>query len=206
MFKPLLRTTSNAVLLDIALGFVPKLNVNRGAGCVKRTRPVLTGAQAGHSPRLFNEEFSLLRFSGVELCERLAALVPHPRLNLIRFGGVFAPRHRLRPLVVAMAPKGAIPDSGIRSTDPAVASEEGKLQPKKYSLSWNELRARVFKEDLSHCRKCGGDVKITDAILDRDAIKRILTALGLPTVLPKFAPPSRAPPGGDFDQDEFSWA
>ncbi len=39
-----------------------------------------------------------------ELLQRLAALVPRPRLHLIRFHGVLAPNAELRPLVVPQGP------------------------------------------------------------------------------------------------------
>jgi hypothetical protein len=41
--------------------------------------------------------------SGVELVARLAALVPPPRMHLVRYFGVFAPRARLRNAVVPAA-------------------------------------------------------------------------------------------------------
>ncbi len=36
----------------------------------------------------------------LELIQRLAALVPRPRLHLIRFHGVLAPEARLRPNII----------------------------------------------------------------------------------------------------------
>jgi hypothetical protein len=41
-----------------------------------------------------------LVMSPLEFMQRLAALVPRPRLHLIRFHGVLAPNAKLRPLVV----------------------------------------------------------------------------------------------------------
>jgi hypothetical protein len=41
-----------------------------------------------------------LVISPLEFMQRLAALVPRPRLHLIRFHGVLAPNAKLRPLVV----------------------------------------------------------------------------------------------------------
>ena len=38
--------------------------------------------------------------SPLELMQRLAALVPHPRLHLIRFHGVLAPHAKLRPEII----------------------------------------------------------------------------------------------------------
>jgi hypothetical protein len=40
--------------------------------------------------------------------QRLAALVPRPRLHLIRFHGVLAPNAKLRPMVVPKAPEVAL--------------------------------------------------------------------------------------------------
>ncbi len=42
--------------------------------------------------------------SPLEFMQRLAALVPHPRLHLIRFHGVLAPHAKLRPQIVPSAP------------------------------------------------------------------------------------------------------
>ena len=40
----------------------------------------------------------------VDFKERLAALVPRPRLHLVRFHGVLAPNAKLRALIVPRAP------------------------------------------------------------------------------------------------------
>ena len=45
--------------------------------------------------------------SPLEFMQRLAALVPRPRLHLIRFHGVLAPNAKLRALVVPQAPEEA---------------------------------------------------------------------------------------------------
>jgi hypothetical protein len=46
-----------------------------------------------------------LVMSPLEFMQRLAALVPRPRLHLIRFHGVLAPNAKLRPLVVPQGPE-----------------------------------------------------------------------------------------------------
>ena len=45
--------------------------------------------------------------SPLEFMQRLAALVPQPRLHLIRFHGVLAPNAKLRSLVVLQEPAEA---------------------------------------------------------------------------------------------------
>ena len=44
-----------------------------------------------------------LRTEPLEFMQRLAALVPRPRLHLIRFHGVLAPNAKLRPAIVPSA-------------------------------------------------------------------------------------------------------
>ena len=61
---------------------------------------------------------TLLVMSPLEFMQRLAALVPRPRLHLIRYHGVLAPNARLRPLVVPQEP-----EVQERAAEVAVASE-----------------------------------------------------------------------------------
>ena len=69
--------------------------------------------------------------------ERLATLVPRPRLHLIRFHGVLAPNAKLRSKSV-----------------PAPAP------PAPARISWARLLKRVFDVDVEHCPNCGGALKI----------------------------------------------
>jgi hypothetical protein len=46
-------------------------------------------------------------------------------------------------------------------------------------LGWAKLLKRVFNLDLEHCPNCGGELKGIAAILERRAIEKILTHLGL---------------------------
>ena len=55
--------------------------------------------------------------SPLEFRQRLAALVPRPRLHLIRFHGVLAPNARLRALVVPRATEDATGESEVPATE-----------------------------------------------------------------------------------------
>ena len=46
-----------------------------------------------------------IKMSALEFMQRLAALVPRPRLHLTRFHGVLAPNARLRAAIVPGAPQ-----------------------------------------------------------------------------------------------------
>ena len=85
-----------------------------------------------------------------EFLQRLAALVPRPRLHLTRFHGVLAPHAKLRAAIVPAPAENA---SG-QSADHAHA------QPSPTRLSWARLLKRVFDIDLEHCPACGGALKI----------------------------------------------
>jgi len=109
--------------------------------------------------------------SPLEFLQRLAALVPRPRLHLIRFHGVLAPHAKLRAAIVPAPAENA---SG-QPADPAHA------QPSPARMSWARLLKRVFDIDLEHCPQCGGTWKIIAAIVEPPVIARILAHLGLPT-------------------------
>jgi hypothetical protein len=117
-----------------------------------------------------------LLMSPLEFMQRLAALVPRPRLHLIRYHGVLAPNAKLRAHVVPQGPEAAGP-----ATEAAVAANEAEpVRARSQRMGWARLLKRVFDIDLQHCPRCGGvQVKIVAAILERAAIEKILTHLGL---------------------------
>jgi hypothetical protein len=118
-----------------------------------------------------------LVMSPLEFMQRLAALVPRPRLHLIRFHGVLAPSAKLRPLVVPQGPEGQ-----EQATDAAVAAEceVETVQAGPHRMGWARLLKRVFDIDMQHCPNCGGgELKIIAAILERPVIEKILAHLGL---------------------------
>ena len=82
----------------------------------------------------------------LEFMQRLAALVPRPRLHLIRFHGVLAPNAKLRPLVV---PQG--PEVQEQTTEVAAVSEceTQTVQARPHRISWARLLKRF---STSTCR------------------------------------------------------
>jgi hypothetical protein len=129
-----------------------------------------------------------LVMSPLEFMQRLAALVPRPRLHLIRFHGVLAPNAKLRALVVPQRP----PDQEKPATEAAAAAgcEAETVQARPHRISWARLLKRVFDIDMQHCPNCGGgELKIIAAILARPVIEKILGHLG---VEPQPPPKGRA--------------
>lgn len=123
--------------------------------------------------------------SPLEFMQRLAALVPRPRLHLIRFHGVLAPNARLRAQVVAQAVPPA--DQAVPPTEC-----EGSGTPHRPTRpGWARLLKRVFDLDLEHCPNCGGTLSIIAAILEPAPIEKILTHLGLQARAPPRSPARR---------------
>jgi hypothetical protein len=58
---------------------------------------------------------------------------------------------------------------------------------------WAELMRRAFGHDLLACPRCGGKMTLIACILERKAIRQILTHLGLPTDPPAAARASPDP-------------
>jgi hypothetical protein len=114
-----------------------------------------------------------LVMSPLEFMQRLAALVPRPRLHLIRFHGVLAPNAKLRAQVVPQEPEAPAQKAKPAECDASCAHH------RPVRLSWAKLLKRVFEIDLEHCPNCGGELKIIAAILEQPVIEKILTHLGL---------------------------
>ena len=97
----------------------------------------------------------------LEFMQRLAALVPRPRLHLIpfdrlragRFHGVLAPNAKLRSEIIPSPPEQA--------TAPACDHTQAQGAPAR--MSWARLLKRVFDIDIDHCPNCGGSLKIVAA-------------------------------------------
>ena len=140
----------------------------------------------------FKDGTTHIVMSPLEFMQRLAALVPRPRLHLIpfdrlragRFHGVLAPNAKLRREIVPSPPEQA--------TAPACDHAPARL-------SWARLLKRVFDIDIEHCPNCGGSLKSIAcpeprrraAIEDPPVIVKILTHLGLPTRAPPRSPAQR---------------
>jgi hypothetical protein len=133
--------------------------------------------------RDYSDGTSALIFSPLEFMEKAAALVPQPRIHLTRFHGVLAPHAKIRSLIV---PTALLKEEAAQPTAEATARPVDKPGSRRYG--WTELLSRVFAIDMKTCPSCGGEFKIVSAILETQAIVRILNHLGLPSKPPEVAP------------------
>ena len=110
----------------------------------------------------------------MEFTEKLAALVPPPRMNTVLYAGVFAANHRLRKEVV---PKR-------KPEKPAVIA---RRRARKLTLrpeaggdgkdSWAELLRRVFAKDGFQCPECGKPMRLRAIIKGAPASVAIVESL-----------------------------
>jgi len=129
-------------------------------------------------------------------------LVPPPRKHRHRYHGVFAPNHKLRPAVTALAignvgKRGEAATRGhAGSTHTAEGCCDTQAKPRSHDTSriaWAKLLARVGEEFPLECPACGGDIRLIAFITDPGPIRKILTHLGEPLEPPPVSP-ARGPP------------
>ena len=130
----------------------------------------------------YRDGTSHIVMSPLEFMQRLAALVPRPRLHLIRFHGALAPNAKLRAAIVPIPPA---------HTTTEHASDCAHAHGARVRMTWARLLKRVFDLDLERCEQCGGKLKIIAAIEEPAVIARILTHLVLAAQPPPHAPARR---------------
>lgn len=130
-----------------------------------------------------------LIFDPLELLERLAALTPRPRINLLLYYGVLGARAAWRGRLV---PSGVA--SSTSPADTAAPGASGPVSPNpRRNYLWAELMQRTVGVDVLACPHCGDRLVLTALIEDPRVIRRILAHLGVPTEVPA-ARPARSPP------------
>jgi hypothetical protein len=146
----------------------------------KRLRRTRAGEVVLQLKTPYRDGTTHLVMTPLEFLQRLAALVPRPRLHLIRFHGVLAPNAALRAQIVPSAPD--------QLSAPTEADSETPSSSTRARLSWAQLLKRVFQIDMTTCSSCGGPLTLLAAIEDPAVIVKILAHLGLPTRAPPRAP------------------
>jgi hypothetical protein len=121
-----------------------------------------------------------------QLLEKLAALVPLPRMHLVRYGGCLAPHSSLRGAIIPTPRQQGVDEEQTETTSPR--------------WSWARLLKRVFALDMVRCPFCQqGTLRIIAAITHGEVIRKILQHLQLAVDPPPIAP-------ARVRQDAFAWA
>ena len=123
-----------------------------------------------------------LRFTPEPFVARLAALIPRPGKNLIRYHGVLAPGARGQSEIVPR-PRD-VADYAGGSTAHVSRPRSGRY------LVWTELLRRVFEIDVLKCPTCGARLRLVSGILDGPSARRYLQGASR-TPEPAARPPPR---------------
>ena len=162
-------------------------------------------------------------FEPGDFLRRLAAPVPAPYTNLVRYHGVFAGRSRWRRRLPApprktpsdLAEPPAKSDNNLSRFDdsrpeapsaPAavVASHtpppESPTRNRRRSIPWAQLLMRVFHLDALACPRCATPVVVLAFLSEPDVVRKILLHLGLHADVPPTSP-ARLHDETLFDED-----
>ncbi len=127
-----------------------------------------------------------IRLSPMELIEKLAALVPLPRMHLVRYGGCLAPHSHLRGAIIPTPRQQGMADAALDTGSP--------------SWGWARLLKWVFALDMARYPFCQrGTLRIIAAMTHGEVIRKILQHLKLAVDPPPIAP-------ARVRQDAFAWS
>ena len=161
-----------------------------------------------------------LRLTPLELLERLARLVPPPRIHRHRYHGILAPNARLRSTVVTIGrpvpddvPVGVEPPPSPDHASHPVALPGRSHEPgpsgtmpatprsRPSRMLWAQLLTRIYEVLPLLCTACGGEMRIISFITLPSTVERILLHLDLPHRPPRVSP-ARGPLQAELDLDQ----
>jgi len=149
--------------------------VARGAVSLERLEQDANGDLVYTFTHPWSDGTTGIRLAPLELLEKLAALVPLPRVHLVRYGGCLAPHSALR--------------EAIRPTPRQQGMDAEEAHPGTPYWPWARLLGRVFGLDMTTCPFCRrGSLRIIAVITQESVITRILRHLQLASVPPPIAP------------------
>lgn len=118
----------------------------------------------------WNDGTTHLRFGPVELLERLAALLPRPQKNLLRYHGVFAANARHRSAIVAYG----------RPRDPSRVPQKSRPSSQRHNPNGGEVMRRGLDIDSLECPRCKARMRFVASILRPAILRRVLESVQLP--------------------------
>jgi hypothetical protein len=126
-------------------------------------------------------------YEPLDFVAKLAALVPRPHKNLVLYHGVLSGNATWRSRAVVYGRAQSTPDAAAHMSTRADAHAEEHAPepstPRRQRRQWAELMRRAFGYDLLSCPNCGAKMELLAVILERTAIRKVLSHLGLPTEL-----------------------
>jgi hypothetical protein len=126
-----------------------------------------------------------IKFIPEQFIKRIIALIPPPRVNLIRYYGVLGARHKKRSEVTSKSRA-----KQLKKTD--------KKKKKNYHTPWAELMKHVFHYEVDICGDCGSKLKFIASITSPIECRKILNHINLDSS-DVCADQARGPPEETFE-------
>jgi hypothetical protein len=124
----------------------------RGAVSLERLEQDTNGDLIYRFTRPWSDGTTGMKLSPLELLEKRAAIVPLPRVHLVRYAGCLAPHSKLRPAIIPTPRQQGIDGDASKIGTPY--------------WNWARLLGRVFNVDMATCPFCRrGSLRIIAAIL-----------------------------------------
>ena len=136
----------------------PRRYVTRPAICLDRLTVRSDGQIQYELKNPFRNGTTHILFSPLDFLSKLAALVPRPRCNLVRYHCIFAPNSKMRKLIVPKNSKRSLKKvKGKEESKTYKTAEESAYQDELVApLTWAQRLKRVFNIDITLCPLCGG--------------------------------------------------
>ncbi len=204
----------SAFLIDTfgahALGSVQAIMTQVTNGIRTNTGVTVKGADAiAYLRQQFENATVALVLEPLDLCARIAALIPPPRFHMIRYHDVLSSHAKLRSEVVPKVDDKGPKQLALFEHDRTVLAPEPRKKPwawllrhifncaslrrtSLYSVQLAGLRTVRFQLDVVTCVRCGGTTRLLEAATTPEAIAKLLAKHGLG---PRPPPPRAAPTG-----------
>jgi len=160
----------------------------RGAVSLERLAEDANGDLMYTFHRPWSDGTTGIKLSPLELLEKLAALVPLPRVHLVRYAGCLAPHSKLRDAIIPTPRQQGVDGEEKKTGTPYWhwARLVGRVFDLAMATCLPPLCGRREPCDLPFC--CRGARRIIAAITQESVITRILRHLKLASVPPPIAP------------------
>jgi hypothetical protein len=147
----------------------------RGAVALERLAEEAHGDLVHTCTKPWSDGKTGMTLSPLELLEKLAAIVPLPRVHLVRYAGCLAPHSKLREAIIPTPRQQGVDGEVVKTGTPY--------------WSWARLLGRVVALELATCPLCHrGSLRIIAAMTQESVITHILRHCKLASVPPPIAP------------------
>ena len=170
----------------------------RGAVALERLEEDTNGNLVYTFTKPWSDGTTGITLSPLELLEKLAAVVPLPRVHLVRYAGCLAPHSKLREAIIPTPRQQGVDGDEAKTGTPywSWARLLGRVFALAMATCLPPLCGRREPCDLPFCRR--GALRIIAASTHEAVITRILRHLNLASVPPPIAPARSR-------QETFDW-